>query len=79
MLPATVGCLVPALTGISQREIEIVKQIKLNPSITMNEISHHLGVSIATVERDFDGLKKKKIIERRGSVWIVQDQSSKLD
>ena len=69
--------------GISQREIEIVKQIKLNPSITMNEISHHLGVSIATVERDFDGLKKKKIIERRGSfkngVWIVQDQSSKLD
>lgn len=49
----------------------------------MNEISHHLGVSIATVERDFDGLKKKKIIERRGSfkngVWIVQDQSSKLD
>ena len=65
--------------GISQREIEIVKQIKLNPSITMNEISHHLGVSIATVERDFDGLKKKKIIERRGSVWIVQDQFSKLD
>ena len=45
----------------------------------MNEISHHLGVSIATVERDFDGLKKKKIIERRGSVWIVQDQFSKLD
>ncbi len=69
--------------GISQREIEIVKQIKLNPSITMNEISHHLGVSIATVERDFDGLKKKKIIERKGSfkngVWIVQDHSSKLD
>jgi predicted HTH transcriptional regulator len=45
---------------IPHREEEILRQIKLNPSTTMSDISRHLGASVATVERDFGNLKKKK-------------------
>ena len=58
-----------------QIEIDIIKLIENNPSITANEITEKLELTIDSVRHYINKLKKQNIIKHEGSTkagkWIV--------
>lgn len=52
---------------LNKTEIEILKLINDNENITQNNIANEIGLTIRTVRRNIDTLKKKGIITRIGS------------
>ena len=49
-----------------QIEIDIIKLIESNPSITVNEITEKLELTIDSVRHYINKLKKQNIIKREG-------------
>ena len=58
-----------------QIEIDIIKLIENNPSITVNEITEKLNSTIDSVRHYINKLKKQNIIKHEGSTkagkWVV--------
>ena len=60
---------------VNERQQAILSTMKLNPSITRENLANKLDVSIATLKRELTSLRKKGYISRRGSdkngQWII--------
>ena len=58
-----------------QIEIDIIKLIESNPSITANEITEKLNSTIDSARHYINKLKNQKVIKREGSIkagkWVV--------
>ena len=50
-----------------QIEIDIIKLIESNPSITANEITEKLNLTIDSVRHYINKLKNQKVIKREGT------------
>jgi len=65
------------LENMSKRQQVIVNYIKMNSQISANEIAEILKVNLRTIQRDFQQLTNKGIIERiggdRGGYWSIKN------
>ena len=68
---------------LSNTDIIILNEIKLNPKTNIKEISEKINKTVRTVQRSLNKLKQKNIIKRIGSKnncsWIVIDNKENRD
>ena len=68
---------------LSNTDIIILNEIKLNPKTNRKEISEKINKTVRTVQRSLNKLKQKNIIKRIGSKnncsWIVIDNKETMD
>lgn len=61
---------------LSETQRQILSLMKENPSVTLTQISHTLGIAVRTVERNAKELKLHGIIARSGSKkdghWVIK-------
>lgn len=51
---------------LSKRQNEILEHLRTQPSLTQASLSRMMGLSIATIKREFEYLKNNEIIKRNG-------------
>lgn len=66
---------------LSEFDRSIINLIIENPIITREELTEKMNVSIRTIQRELDDLKKRKLIMRVGSrktgKWMVDQNEEK--
>lgn len=79
-----IGTLNGTLNGtlkLSEFDRSIINLIIENPIITREELTEKMNVSIRTIQRELDDLKKRKLIMRVGSrktgKWMVDQNEEK--
>ena len=61
--------------GLTSRQIEIIKEIKINPNISRKQLSELLKINPSAVQKHLENLKKKGLLKRigpaKGGHWEV--------
>lgn len=61
--------------GLTEREIEIITEIKKNPKISIKKLSRTISINPSAVQRYIDKLKKKGLLKRigptKGGYWEI--------
>lgn len=64
-------------SGLTERQNNILEQIKNNNSVTSKELAEKLNVSEKTIKRDIADLKQKGILTSSGKtnsgIWIIKN------
>ena len=65
---------------LSERQLNIISMIKVNPFVTGKEMSETMSVTQRTIERDLSVLQKAGIIRHEGrvnaGVWVILEQGN---
>lgn len=61
--------------GLTEREIEVIIEIKKNPKISIKKLSRTIGINPSAVQRHMEKLKEKGVLKRigpaKGGYWEV--------
>lgn len=64
-------------SSLTERQNNILEQIKINNLVTSKELAEKLDVSEKTIKRDIADLKQKGILTSSGKtnsgIWIIKD------
>ena len=65
----------PSTSALSHTQVRILSELRNNPNITIPKLAKILSLAIPTIEKAMSGLKKKGMVERKGSAksgyWLV--------
>lgn len=65
----------PSTSVLSHTQVRILSELRNNPNITIPQLAKILSLAIPTIEKAMSGLKKKGMVERKGSAksgyWLV--------
>lgn len=65
----------PSTSALSHTQVRICSELRNNPNITIPKLAKILSLAIPTIEKAMSGLKKKGMVERKGSAksgyWLV--------
>ena len=66
---------------ITSRQMEVLELIRSDPTVSYREVAQRMGINDSAVQKHFNNLKKKGLIERigpaKGGRWQITKKSNR--